>query len=166
MSNLLPIEDQKKIWAMYRSRFIFVTALVMLVLAVVGFTALIPGYVALTLAAPSAESVSVNREGSDPIAMVRAQALINNLAPIFSATSSPTDVMLSVIEQRPTGVRIDRISYMKGQVTLGGTGSRETVTAYRTALTSDTRFSSVAVPVAALVGSEGNRFSMTITGSF
>ncbi len=166
MSNLLPIESQRKMWAMYRARFLIVISLVMLVLALVGFAALVPGYLAITLSATQEGSAQLQRDGADPVAMIRAQALVNNLAPVLSSTSSPTDMVLSVIEKKPRGIAIDRITYIPGQITLGGTGSRETVTAYRTVLTSDPRFTSVAVPVAALVGSEGNRFSMTISGNF
>lgn len=166
MSNLLPVESQKKMWAMYRARFVTVTALVMLALAIVGLIALIPGYLAIVLSPTQEEIAQIQREGSDPVAIIRAQALVSNIAPILASTSSPTDVLLSVLEKKPSGLAVDRIAYAGGQITLAGIGSRETVTAYRALLALDPRFTSVAVPVAALVGSEGNRFSMTISGSF
>ena len=153
---------------MYRARFFMVGSLVLSAVAGLALLTLIPAYLALAVVAPSTD-VEHTLEGErieDPTAIARAQALVTAIGPLLVATSSPTEVLSTAIGAKPSGVLIDRVSYRAGQLVLSGSASRESIEAFRTALAVDTRFSSISIPVSALVGRDGNRFSITIAGSF
>jgi hypothetical protein len=172
MTNVLPPDAQKKVWAMYRARFILVTALVLLGLAAASALTLVPSYVAIRMLAASAQDAApeFSVERSDVIALERSQHLINAALPLLSSTSSAMSVVEEAIRLRPTGVRISRVTFSAGaeedRITLIGSGTRGQVSAYRDALTGSGLFSGVAVPVSALVGSNQGGFSIVLTGSF
>mgnify|MGYP003396018140 CR=1 FL=1 len=172
MANVLPPESQKKIWAMYRSRLVLVTALVLLLLASVAAAALIPSYVALHVAMEDATDVGVEIESEreSAVTLEHSQALIRELMPVITATSSPVEVVVSAIALKPAGMRITRVMYAsgtgEGRITFIGTGTREQVSAYKDILTKSGNFTGVAVPVGALVGSEGGGFSIVLAGQF
>ncbi len=157
---------------MYRSRLVFVTSLVLALLALAAALTLIPGYVAVRMTAPAAEAAAreVEVEREDALVLERSQFLINEMLPLLSATSSIMSVVENALELRPAGVRITRVTYAGGEeqdrLTLVGSGTRVQVSAYRDALTRSGLFEGVAVPVSALVGSEESGFSVVLTGKF
>lgn len=168
MTNLLPLEAEKAMWRTYRSRFVIVGSLVLLALSGLALCSLIPGYIAIRLAAPAAiEMPRAERDGSDdPVSIRRTQALIETMAPLLSPTSSPSVALREALKEKPRGVTVDRVSYSTGRIVLSGEGTRENIDAYRNVLVANKTFSAVSVPVSALVGRDGARYSLTLTGEF
>lgn len=171
MSNVLPQDGQKKIWTMYRSRFVLVTSIMLLALAAFAAAALIPTAVAVISTESAAEMSQDDAiENEAALAIDYAQALIQELGPRLSATSSPLETVIFALQARPGGVRVNRINYVAGEeeyrITFLGSAVREDVSAYRDALTRSGRFSGVAVPVGALVGANDGNFSIVMTGQF
>lgn len=157
---------------MYRSRFVMVTGLALLGIALFAAASLIPSYVAVEAAGGEEEVVSpeVTAEREIAFSLEYAQGLVRELKPTLLATSSPLDVVGSALSMRPAGVKVTRIMYVagdgEGRITFIGSAPREQVSAYRDALTKSGLFSGVAVPVGALVGSEGGGFSIVMIGAF
>lgn len=172
MANVLPVTSQKKVWAMYRSRLVLVTSLVLLGLALATALTLFPSYVALQIAASSeaGASVALEEDRTNAFALERSQFLIRELRPIVASASSSMSAVEAALAVKPAGVRITRIIYMgsedEGRVTFVGTASRDQVSAYKDALTNSGLYTSVSVPVGALVGSEGGGFSIVFSGAF
>lgn len=154
---------------MHRARFIIVLSLMLISLALFFGIALIPSFAALEINTLSPDEV--NAQGSSAADsmkdMLRSQALLNAVAPVISSTSSPSSAITKAIAVRPSGVTISQIRYISASrsIQLGGKATREQLTAYRTALETEGTFTSVSVPVAALVGSSG-QFSVTLQGNF
>lgn len=167
MANVLPIAAQKRVWRMYRARFIIVGSFVLLGLSAIGGVALLPSYLALEIAAPAPVATSAPRNDTvDPVAIARTQALLLQIGPVVSATSSPSTTITAALAARPAGLVVDSIGYtseVPAKIVLGGTANRDQINAYRNALLATGRFSGVSVPVGALVGAEGGRFSITLT---
>ncbi len=170
MANVLPVNTQRRVWGDYRSRAVLIGSLALFVTAALTFLALLPSYVVLAGADSAPEAALPKAEGSqtDTQGVLRAQSLLTTVFPIVTATTSPTDMVREVLASRPKGVRIERISYLpsgKGTVVLTGTGStREAINAYRSALSENERFGDISVPLGALVGVEGGKFTITIAG--
>ena len=167
MTNLLPPQEQKAVWASYRARFAFVLALVLFALALAGLLALAPSYLALEIAAPPTPTqVATTTTPAETTAVARAQALIRVLAPIGSATTSPSAAIQAALNDRPQGISVTHIVYTADNQTsieLVGVGSRDAVSAYQGVLSKDPLFSAVSVPVSALVGSVDGHFTLTLT---
>lgn len=168
MANVLPITAQKKLWRMYRAHFIVALSGSLIVLALLTALLLVPSYLALRLAAPpvvASDKVQAPADrGADTIELARAQALLRALDPLLMATSSVVADISQALSERPAGVSIDHITYTADnrQLTLSGTAAREKLNAYRDMLAGHERFSSVSVPVSALVGTGGGHFAITI----
>ncbi|MDB5237963.1 MAG: hypothetical protein JWM46_233 [Candidatus Kaiserbacteria bacterium] len=170
MANILPFETQKKIWGMYRARFLIAASLVSLTLSALAGLALVPSYLALQLAAPPAAEAVAHSAGNvpDDIATVtRTQALITALTPIISATTTPSESILVALGLRPQGVTVTHITYTAkpSLITLGGAASRTTINAYRDALAHDVHFTNVSIPVDALIGNSES-FTVSLKGNF
>lgn len=170
MTNVIPPEDLKDVWRGYRARLIIVFSSFALVFALLGGLALLPSYIALEMLAPeSAEPGARDEESKDAAELMRTQALVLQAAPLLAATSSATTMIEAALSLKPRGVSIDRIVYVGGDsqdLQLTGAASRNALNEYRTILGSDPRFVNVSVPVGALVGAEGGRFSITLKGNF
>lgn len=179
MANLLPKETLEFVWKGYRSRLILVGALVFLATAILAGLALLPAYVALRIelnsqekqiAAAAIQSDTDSQTRAERNDILRAKALLVRIAPVVFATSSPTEVIGAALLLRPKGVVLERISFVSGgngSITITGDSSgREGINEYREALSKDGRFKSVSVPVGALVGGDGGRFTITLTGAF
>ncbi len=169
MTNVLPLPAQKSLWGMHRARFLIVLSLVLIVLAVLAFVALLPSFVALesnTLSAAELDKQGVSAADSLK-SMQKSQLLLTTVSPLIYSTSTPTAAMTKIIELRPKGATIQKIRYSGSSRTIqvAGSANREALTAYRTALESDGMFTTVSVPVGALVGSSG-QFSITLGGKF
>ncbi len=174
MANVIPNEIRQDLESHARARFIIVGAIVALAGAGVTFLLLIPSYLAISThdggsQGPSNASASAQQE-RDIATLKHTTALLGVLSPMVSATSTPTALIEEVLTARPSGVRINQIAYHVGSPsTLMLSGAADTngeISAYRDTLASDPRFSSVSVPVGALVGTDGGRFSITLSGTF
>lgn len=153
---------------MYRARFIIVFSILLAILALLAGLLIVPSYLALRIAAPPQQSTPVAGTGGttgDAVAIARTQAIVNALTPLLAATTSPSSAIAAALSGRPKGVVIGHITYSAdtGLLTLSGVAPRDAVNEYRDVLTADMRFSSVSVPVSALVGAEDGRFSVTLT---
>jgi hypothetical protein len=169
MANLLPPETQRAVWREYRSRAVLVFGIALLISAAIGLLSLLPSYLVLKSASQTREgTASAPLQGqADVQGIIRTQALLDAVLPVLAATTSPALAIREILALRPAGVSIERISYRGGDrsIVLSGAGARrESIDAYRSALSADPRFGSVSVPLGALVGTEGGRFTITIAG--
>lgn len=167
MANVLPLERQRKVWAMYRARFLIVCSLLLLVLALVAGLVTVPSYLALRIDAPERTVANASKpDSSDAIAIARTQSLVSTLLPLLSATSSASFAITRALEEKPVGVKVERISYARGEISLSGTASRDALNTYRNSLVQSGAFTGVSLPVGALVISEGSRFTIKLSGNF
>jgi len=169
MSNVLPFEETKRLKRRLRTRFILLGALIILASALVAMLALAPAFVSVQFgkaAFQKAESEISAQMRDDQAKQARALVLIGALAPVVQATSSsPTEMISFAIGLKPQGMSITNISYKKAEIVLSGVASnRLAVNDFREALTKSGRFKSVVVPVAALVGAQEGRFTVTLSG--
>ena len=174
MANLIPVQMQYQTRREIRARFMIAGSLVAIAAAAIAAAILLPSYVSLVDGAgagiDSGAGLSDEVVRDDAAAMKHTDALLHAVSPILSASSSATSIITSVVSMRPKGIHIDQIIYApgaQGSILLSGNADSDTaVSDYRAALMSDSRFTSVSVPVGALVGTDSGRFSMTILGSF
>jgi len=167
MANLLPINEQKKIWRMYRARFLIAAAYALLAVSFLALCSLVPSYLILALSTEPDESRASSTElVDDPTAMARAQILVDAISPLIRATTTPTQIIEAAISARPKSVLVSKITYAPGQLVLSGIAPREAIDVFRTELGKNLSFTAVSVPVSALVGRDENRFSITISGNF
>lgn len=171
MSNLLSEKDQKKIARGYRARIVFVGALLMFASAIVAVLALLPSYVILFSSRPQ-ESVrsALVQNKADEKDLTRAQTVVNQIFPIITASSTISDAISAALARKPKGVHIDHVTYKGGRdsgiVVTGAAESRTDVNLFRDSLSKDGHFVEVSVPVGALIGTEGGRFTVTLHGNF
>ena len=164
MSNVLTSKAKKKLGSRVRARFIFVGAVVLLLGALVASLALAPTLISLQIARASLNTPSEeeNEARDDATKAVRAQSLITALTPLV-ATSSPIEILSEALATRPSGISVTSISYQEKKLQFSGTSARrEGVSAFRDALEKSGLFASVTVPVAALVGTQDGRFTITL----
>jgi Tfp pilus assembly protein PilN len=170
MSNVLPQNARKKLLGDIRARFLLVLSVALLVAAIVGLLSLAPALISVRIAQESlrsTEAAAGEAAREDQQKQVRAQALIDALKPVMNASSSPMESVAAALLARPANISITTITYSKGTIILSGTSrNRQAVNAYSEALGNDERFTTVAVPVAALVGAQEGRFTVTLNGNF
>lgn len=171
MANVIPREGLSAVRKRNMARFVFVGAVIFSSAAIVAILSILPAYVSVRVARASVDAV--NREAAaesrseDQQASARTQALLNVLTPIASATSSPSESLIIALSEKPAAISITSISYVAGTKTIeiaGTSAQREAISALRDALEASGRFSNVAVPVAALVGAQEGRFTVTLSG--
>lgn len=108
--------------------------------------------------------------GTDREEIARTQTLINELKPLASSTASVLGLLEAALLARPSGVVVENIHLTRGDpatlILAGSASSRDDINMYRTVLTKDPRFRSVSVPIGILAGTEGGRFTVTLTGDF
>ena len=171
MSNVLPKERINTAWKSFRARFIIVSAFALLILAAVAAGSLLPTYAALradetdTLSLASGDGTREKRAE-----LARAANLLAHISPYISATSSPLSALEKALAPLPSGVRIERMTVTpaeRGIITISGLAkSREAINAYKDALLKSGDFKTVTIPVDALVGTAGGKFTITLTGTF
>lgn len=169
MANVLPLKVQRAVWSEYRARAVLVLSFALLASALVALLSLAPSYVVLkgSSATKDAAASPPLQGQADIQGVLRTQALVTAVLPILSSTTSPERAIREALALRPTGVHVERVSYRAGdgRVVLSGSGdTREAIDAYRAAIADDGRFGNVSVPLGALVGIEGGRFTITIAG--
>lgn len=179
MANVLPEKALQAVWAEFRSRLILVGALVFFGAAVLSGLALLPAYAVLQVEEGSLKQQDVL--SSTPFGLskeslaerndiIRSQTFLTHLKPFISATSSATKTIHTALSLRPRGVQINGISMTNEngrKITIDGIapGPEET-NQYREALSRDGSFTSVSIPVGALVGVEGGKFTITLTSTY
>ena len=179
MSNVLPKETLQAEWSRFRGRCVLVGGLVFLGAAVCSGVALLPAHVALYVEAVSTAKQSAAQSGVLPGAntqaqseradVKRAQTLLDGVTPVVSSTSSPTEIISAALALRPSGVRVDHITFVLGDkntMRIDGTSDgRESINQFREMLAKSGRFKNTSVPVGALVGAEGGKFTITLSGA-
>lgn len=169
MANVLPIKEKKRVLRSLRSRFVVTAAIVLMVGALIASAALVPAIISVLSAMSGLPSDAELSETArdDQTKHARALALVTALNPVVLATTTPSASVTAALSVRPKGVSVTSVSYSKGKILISGSSSnRQAVNDYREALEADPRFTSVTVPVAALVGTQEGRFTMTLAGQF
>lgn len=173
MANVLSKEKLLSLRRRMSARFLLIGSLMIAASAILGIIAILPAYISVNISRAAIESsMEAGEPGSaeDQAAAQRAQGLIVALTPLANATSSPATALVAALSQKPAGVSITSITYtggVKQNLVLSGVASRrEGVNQFREALEKTGLFSNVAVPVAALVGTQEGRFTVTLSGSF
>lgn len=171
MSNLLPDSYQKKLLQQLRGRFIFVASVLLIAAALISAIALLPGFIVLYITIPEkpAPSASAQQNQLELADMSTTQILVQHYYPIVNATST-TQVLLAALDVRIKSIHVDHIEYVAGAPAIfilsGIADNRAAINAYREALIKSNNFKSVTVPVGDLIGSQGGRFKITLTGEF
>ena len=176
MSNVLSAGARKEVWRFHRGRFIFVGSLVLLSGALLALLSLLPSV--LTIRAQQAalsEAIDITlpvdpENEKDRGDILRAQALVAQFSPMSSSTAPVLEAILAALRARPAGASVDDIRYTtedESSIVINGTAAnRASISAYREALSADPHFENVSVPAGAFAGTEGGRFSITLTGAF
>jgi hypothetical protein len=171
MSNVLPQEARKRMWRMYRGRFIIAALLMLLGLALLSAIALVPSYFALMNGGntPAQQDLPASSALLDRAAIAHTQTLITTLLPLLSSTSTNT-LINKALALRPSGLFIEHITASKGEpgtITLSGEASNiGAISAYQNTLRTDGDFIDASVPVGDLVGTGGGQFTLTLTANF
>lgn len=166
MANVLPGAHTTNARRM-RARLIMVLGLTLSAAAVVAILALLPAFMSISIARAGLASESGSEAPTEQAEAARTLALVKTLE-AFAGTTSPSAVVPEVLALRPQGVVVTSVRYSSGVpaslVISGLSAQREGVSGYRDALVADGRFGKVSVPVAALVGTQDGRFSITLSG--
>lgn len=169
MANVLPPIEKKRVTQQIYVRFVLAGALTLLASALIVALCLAPTAVSLRLALMGlSEEVPVSETvRDDQVKYTRISTLVSTLAPVVAATTTPSTSVAAALTLKPVGLSITSITYEKGRIVLSGTSrDRQAVNDYRELLEADSRYTTVTVPVAALVGTQEGRFTITLTGAF
>ncbi|MDP3645703.1 MAG: hypothetical protein Q8R25_01315 [bacterium] len=170
MSNVLPIQEQKRVWIFYRTRFIFVGAIALSILALFALILLVPSYIFLAHNRPitdPARGASAESRTTERTEAFKVQALISQLQPLVATTTSAMGFIVRALDGKPAGIVVDQISYRAEQdqntITLGGSSqSRDGINVFRKVLEAKGIYQSVSVPVRDLIGVTGKQFTVTL----
>lgn len=158
---------------MYRARFLVAGSFVAITTALLTALAFLPMYLALHAAKEPVVPASLGKSGEiqkERTEVARAQSLVTALSPFVASTTQPSEVVGIALALRPKGISVDHVSYASGVtgeiMIVGFSLAREAINVYRQALQADAHFKTVSVPVGDLAGTQGGRFSVTLTGDF
>jgi len=169
MVNILPEDIRKRARDAARARYMIAGAIVALIAAGLALLLLLPSYFVLAgiPSLGSSTSITAAQVASDTAAVIETKVLLAAVAPSVAASSTPTAAIVEALGLRPQGVTVDQISYTAGTpsslMLVGTAATTGSIGDYRTALAADPLFASVSVPVGALVGTQGGRFSITLS---
>ena len=153
---------------MVRTRFMLVLAFALGISAAVAAAALVPAFLSVRLAQAAVHADQAGTANhADQAQLSIAQMYTDALSPLLAATSTPSEILGVALGLKPSDINVTSMSYSKGTLVLNGTSqTREGVSVYRDALQKSGRFATIAVPVAALVGVQEGRFTITLTGAY
>ncbi|PIR82498.1 hypothetical protein COU20_01695 [Candidatus Kaiserbacteria bacterium CG10_big_fil_rev_8_21_14_0_10_59_10] len=174
MANILREEDRARIDRALRVRFVIVGALALALAGALSTLALIPAYIQThalfaSLERAAEEDAAQRAEGGREEAeeLRRAKRLAESVRDVSARHRRLVSLLDAVLDERPAAVAVTGIQYdirSGGTITLSGSSSdRNTVNEYRQRLMQSGFFEDVSVPVAALLGTAGGRFTMTLT---
>src|SRR3989344_681861 len=107
MANVLPPPALRSVWSEYRNRAVLTGSAALLVAGMLSLLALMPAYLVLKTAAISpadSSGASPAPEGQVDIpGLIRTQNLLNAVAPLLTATTSPSSMLSSALSLRPAG---------------------------------------------------------------
>jgi hypothetical protein len=172
MVNILPQQYRQSVARAYSERLALTSAVVFVLTGIIAGFALLPSLSVMyaaehggSLQVPT-DAQNVNQK-SDAAAVAQAIFLANELQQSI-ATSSPTAALSAIVKDKPNGISISTMSYsMDAQntraiVITGKTTGRNDITVFQTTLTADAHFSSVSVPIDALVAGDNGSFTIKI----
>lgn len=167
MSNVLPPPHLRAEKRRFYARCVFVGAVVVSIIACIAIISLVPAFASVRIARAALErradpAANISEEQA---AAFRSQKLIALAKPLANATSSPTELLTQALAGRPADVVVTNISYRSGErsIVLSGVSPRRaSMETYRSALENSDAFTSVSVPVAALLGTQEGRFTITL----
>lgn len=166
MSNVLTLEEKKKLSRRLIARFVAAGSVMLICGAFIASLSLAPAFLAVTVAraslgASSTEtSEGTREEGAEA---TRAQALLDELGPLLRTQPTPSENLAQALALAPAGISVTAIGYRDGAIELSGASSgREAVNEFRLVLQEADLFSRVEVPVTALVSGQAGRFTMTL----
>lgn len=166
MANVLP-SARTTLARRARARFVIVLGLTISASALVAILALLPAFISISIARAGLATESATEAPEEQAEAARTLALIQTLN-AFAGTTSPSTALEASLALRPQRVSVTSVRYASGApaslILSGVSAEREGVNGYRDALVSDGRFGKVSVPVAALVGTQEGRFSITLSG--
>lgn len=171
MSNLIPDISVHGPWPRLRARMLFAIATGIASTAAVTAAVLVPTLMVYDVGtlSPSVESSTSNPDADTVQAIAGAQALLTQLS-LLAPTSSPASIAAEIVGKRPKDVTITHITYARSVpgviVVSGKTTRRDAVNEYRSILATNPLFTSVSVPINALVGTQDGTFSLTVNGQF
>jgi len=170
MMNLLPEKARSAIsWDMAH-RMLLSSSLLLFGAALVTLLSLAPGLLVLIVGVPGTQVTAASSgKSADTSAIAQTQALISQVSPAIATTTAPTRAIVVALSLKENNITVDHITYSSdGQslVLSGSAGVKDSVNSYRAVLAADRRFSSVTVPVSALVGADSGKFTITLTGNF
>ena len=147
-----------------------VAAFTLMFLAAIAVFVLASSYIFLYAASNRTVSPE-SAKSTEQAALLNAQALITTLSPMLaSSTSSPSVAIATALSRKPKGVIVQEIRYDNGTpstLTLVGSASaRDAINAFRQSLGQEALFTAVNVPVGDLLGTAGNNFTMSLSGTF
>jgi len=173
MTNVLPSNDMQAVLRTARARFLLVGGIAFACAGFGSCLALIP---ALFMVAAPEDGVPqrpevAQQEVAHREAISHTRAMLAELAPLAKERRSFHEALTTALTAQPDEVEIASVAYRSsdtgGVIVLTGTASgRESVNAYREALSDSGAFESVSVPVAALVGALAGNFTITLSGAF
>jgi len=181
MINLLPIEEKKRIRAMYRARAVVVLIIFATLAGIASVVFLLPSYTAVSSKYESAELSSQIVEGNTALGndLEKEVEGANRAAKALSARAlapSPREIFREILLERQAGIKINELSYQRAastekgtaespewRVVIGGTAAtRENLLAYMNILKSRDMFASADLPISNFVKDRNIDFSINI----
>lgn len=167
MSNVLPTEDKKAVWKLYRMNFVFAGALVALASALLCAALLAPSFFALLLSGVHADVKKGERDNTNRTMLIQTQALLGAVASFSLSTSTPSRQIEVALSVKPSGIVVHHITYTSADeatLIVSGTATSNTdIKAYQDALRTLLPLAKISVPVSALAGADNGEFAITIT---
>ena len=175
MLNLLPKEDKKVAQTEYRRRLWSVILMMVFIMLVSGVLVLVPSLIKVESRIKKATS------DFDILSKKPAANDYRDLENIIKGTKVEIDVLIKqnaahsevadkikrVLKNRPWGIRIENIAWLKDEkeeemVISGRASNRDLLNKYFKVLSSDSSFSKVSLPISDFAKSEDAQFSITI----
>ncbi|MBM3260949.1 hypothetical protein FJY93_00860 [Candidatus Kaiserbacteria bacterium] len=173
MSNLLPIPAEQELLRAFRMQLLLLASLFLIGVGIIAGVILVPSSIIVKKNRASLESgiAALNASTTDSVDMELLSHMrmrMDVLAPLVLATTTPSEMIQTVLAFEHSGISISRIAYNKDKVATiilsGSAVSSESISAFQRTLLSSGTYAKVSVPVGALAGVDNDRFNITITG--
>ena len=169
MSNLLPRKDLQLRSHEYYGRVLCGVALITALTALAIFLLSLPTVI-LVQSASSQMGMPTSTTTSEVSAEVnRINSLVREVGDAVS-DKKPSNTIRYVLSLRPPEVVIDDVTFIAGtpaSLSLSGhTNRQDVLDVFRKKLIDEKKFESVSLPANALIGAEGGKFTLTLTGNF
>ncbi len=177
MFTLLPQQQKKKLWKLYRIRLAIIFLLFVTTMSLVSIGFLFPSYISLAFNKDALNIDTKNLESK--IAEKNNKGLNETLDQIkitlLSVNPDETNILESIriiLDRMPHDISVQSLNYTRGQdapssiVVNGVAGDRNSLIIFTKQLQSELMFDSVNLPVSNLAKQSETPFSLTILGKF